>query len=492
MKKQIPIRPASGLLSCFLLCAGMFLSADGHAAGTNVRTAHFLLYAESPNPEETGQFLEAAFVEMKKFFDGLEPERIMKVKIFETKALYQSEMDHLRRTFFVKRKTRDTAGVYLRETACSYLYVQPQEYETRRLLLHEVAHQYHDSLRPWSRAPSLDFCEEGIAEFLAMHNWDGKVLQIGIVPAIGQMDYAKAALQQLSNKARFDLESIVAGDTEVDYPLAWGLVSFLIDRHRTRFNIWRQGINNDVEPRVVWQKQFGALMPEILQSFGPWLQSNVSPWQVISGEWCPSGNAIEGRAQEEEYGLAILNETPPELTVTLASAHSNACGGAVFGFRGAKNFHVIQRCPDGPWEVMHHEGNSFPKSQRHSYPSRDGTSVTIVPGAALTTLNFDGQTVTVTNATGPVGLWVKEGRLRFRSTSKRGPRSCRKERKKQKKDRFGSRKVGPGHSPLSKETSAVHSVANATQLGSPGHRPGTKRSGRLVSTAKLSCKAENI
>ena len=405
------------LFFCFLLWVGPVMSADRPPAGTDLRTDHFLLYVETLNAEETGRFLEAAYVEMKSFFRGLEPDRKIQVKIYATRERYQSEMDHLRKIFSVKRRTRDLAGLYLRETACSYLFVQPQEYETRKLLLHEVAHQFHDYLRPWSRVPSLDFCEEGIAEFFALHNWDGKTLKLGIVPAIGQIDYAKAALQQLRNTARFDMESIVAGDTEVDYPLAWGLVSFLIDRHRAKFDIWRQGINNDVEPRVVWQKQFGTVMPEIIKSFEPWLQSNVSPWQVVSGEWSPAGQAIEGRGQEDEFTLAILNETPPGLAVTLVSSQSNACGGAVFGFRGAKNFHVIQRGPDGQWELMHYEGNHFPKDQRRRLPSVKGTSVTIVPGEGLTTLNLDGHTVTVSNATGRVGLWVKEGQIRFHCSS---------------------------------------------------------------------------
>lgn len=404
----------SHLLVLTTICS---LTPSSRAAGTELRTDHYLLYSEAANLEETGHFLEVAFVEMKKFFRGLEPDRKMQVKIYGTKEHYQNEMDRLRRVFAVSRKTRDTAGLYLRETACSYLYVQPTENETRKLLLHEVAHQYHDFLRPWARTPSLEFCEEGIAEFLALHNWDGSVLQLGIVPPIGRFDHAKAALQQMQNTARFDLDSIVAGDTEVDYSLAWGLVSFLIERHRAKFDIWRQGINNDVEPRVVWQKQFGALMPEIRRSFVPWLQNNVSPWQVVSGEWSPAGQTIEGRVQEGEFGLAVLNEIPPSMSVTIASSSSNACGGAVFGFRGAKNFYVIQRCSDGRWEMMHYEGNHFPRDQRRSLLSLNGTNVTITPGEEATTLNFDGHTVTVTNATGHVGLWVKEGWLRFHCSS---------------------------------------------------------------------------
>ena len=57
------------------------------------------------------------------------------------------------------------------------------------------------------------------------------MLHLGVMPLIGH-DYPRAALQQLKNTAQFDLASIVAGDTQVDYPLAWGLVTFLIDQHR--------------------------------------------------------------------------------------------------------------------------------------------------------------------------------------------------------------------------------------------------------------------
>ncbi len=415
--RRLAQRASVGFLFC--ICS-TFLAvvelpvAGGESPGTDLRTEHFLLHVESLPAEETGQFLEAAYMEMKKFFRGVEPDRKLQVKIYATREHYQNEMDRLRRIFSVKRRTRDILGVYLRETACSYLFLQPQLSGTRKLLLHEVAHQYHDYLRPWSRAPSLEFCEEGIAEFFALHNWDGAVLKLGVIPEIGQIDYAKEALTKLHDPVRFDLNNIVSGNTEVDYPLAWGLVSFLVERYRPNFDIWRQGINNDVEPRLVWRKQFGALMPEILKSFEPWLQSNVSPWQVVSGEWSPAGDALEGRGQEEDFGLAILNQTPAEFTVTLVSSNANSCGGAVFGFQGAKNFHVLQRCPDGQWEVMHRQGTYFPKEERRHFPGKESRRMTVIPGEDFTTLKFDGQAVTLTNVSGHLGLWVKEGPMRFR------------------------------------------------------------------------------
>jgi hypothetical protein len=122
-------------------------NAADPAIGADLGTGHFLLYVEVLDAEETGRFLEATYAEMKRFFADVEPDRKLQVKIYATKERYQLEMDRLRRVFSVKRKARDTHGLYLRETACAYLYLQPEEYETRQLLVHEVAHEYHDAIR---------------------------------------------------------------------------------------------------------------------------------------------------------------------------------------------------------------------------------------------------------------------------------------------------------------------------------------------------------
>jgi hypothetical protein len=405
---------------CFLVAGLAMLNVSfglcaDDQVGSDLSTSHFILHVEGLEPAETSRILEAAYTEMSRFFSGIEPDRKLQVKIYATKERFQSELDHLRKVFAIKRKLRDSAGIYYRETACSYLYVQPQESMTRQVLLHELGHEYPDFIRPWSKSPSLAFFDEGLAEYFAQHNWDGKVLRLGVTPIIAHMDYPRTALQQLKNTARFDLQSIVDGDTEVDYPLAWGLVSFVIEKHRPKFDIWRQGINNDVEPHVVWQKQFGPVTPEFLQSFETWLGDKALPWQVISGEWFPTGDAIQGRAQEDEFALAILNQSPQELSLAL-NAPSNGTAGAVFGFRGAKNFHVVQHCPDGHWDVMHYEAGAFLRANQRTFAATSGdANITIVPGEVSTSLRFGTHTLDVTNATGRVGLWVKEGSQSFRN-----------------------------------------------------------------------------
>src|SRR5215468_8655683 len=112
------------MVALLLLCVSFRLSADDDGTGRTLTTSHFFLYAERLDPEETGRILEAAYAEMSRFFSGVEPDRKLQIKIYATKERYQNEVDRLRRVFAVRRKVRDLAGVYLRETACSYLYVQ--------------------------------------------------------------------------------------------------------------------------------------------------------------------------------------------------------------------------------------------------------------------------------------------------------------------------------------------------------------------------------
>src|SRR4051812_18390371 len=109
---------------CILLAGLLLLDiplgfcADDDGSGRNLSTSHFLLYVERLNPAETGRILEAAFGELSRFFSGIEPDRKLQVKIYATRERFQSELDRLRKVFSIRSNAKDSAGVYLRETAC--------------------------------------------------------------------------------------------------------------------------------------------------------------------------------------------------------------------------------------------------------------------------------------------------------------------------------------------------------------------------------------
>jgi hypothetical protein len=386
------------------------LAAEG--PGTELRTEHFILYTEQSDPDDTARLLEAGYAHMKAFFNS-EPDRKLQIKIFATRRGYQAAFDNLRKVFFWNKKHRSNMGLYARETATSYLWAQPDEYLTRRLLLHELAHQYHDLVRPWMYVPSLDYCDEGLAEYFSWHNWDGKVLELGIAPQISQMDYAASALQQLRSAAGFEFERVVYGDADIDYTLAWGLVSFLIKEYPEKFHIWRTGLNHEVDPKVAWQKQFGAVTQGFVDSFEQWLKQHSPPWQVTAGQWQPWGGELEGRAGEYRGAQAVLVGTPATFNVHFA-VDSNAVQGVTFGFRGGRNFFVLERHNDR-WEIANLVGSEGHRSARQTFPASGAeANLVIEPGDDMTLLKFDQHTAPMTNVTGRVGLWVERGKARFR------------------------------------------------------------------------------
>ena len=407
----------SGALKAIALCtvALIFLAAPclaGASTGTELRTEHFILYLEGLDPADTGRLLEAGYAHMKAFFNA-EPDRKMQVKVFATRERYQAAFDNLRKIFYWNKKHRSNMGLYARETATSYIWVQPDEYLTRRLLLHELAHQFHDLTRPWSYVPSLDYCDEGLAEHFSWHNWDGEVLEIGTMPQLSPFDYPGRALHQLRAPTGYTFENVVHGDEEIDYALAWGMVSFLIKEHPKKFHVWRTALNHEVEPRIAWEKQFGAVTPAFVDSFEAWLKKNLQPWQVVAGFWQPWGLHVEGQPNEYRSAQAVLVKVPARFTADFG-ADEDKVAGVTFGFQGGRNFFVLERHHDR-WEIANLLGSESHRTKRQTFPaSSPAAAATIETKKDGTLLTFGEHRIEMTNVTGRVGLWVARGKTRFR------------------------------------------------------------------------------
>src|SRR6185503_10758737 len=103
------------------------------------------------------------------------------------------------------------------------------------------------------------------------------------------------------------------------------------------FHIWRTGLNHGVDPDVAWQKRFGAVTPQFIESFQKWLAERSQPWQVVSGEWQPWGTEIEGRPGEDRPARVALVKDPAAFTAGFQPV-SNCVQGVIFGFLGGRNF----------------------------------------------------------------------------------------------------------------------------------------------------------
>lgn len=391
------------------------IHAEERTNAADITTAHFILHAEGLDPTETGLFLESAFAQMTNFFKA-EPDRKLSFKVFAGRREYQAEIDQMRGLFAWGKlgSLREARGCYLRENATAYGYVHPGTYETRCHLISLLALQFADAVRPWGYVPSLSFCDHGLAQYFALHNWDGEVLRLGIVPPIAPEEYPRLALEFFRNRDRRQLQDIVDGKAGPDIPGAWGLVSFLISQHRDRFDDWRKGLNHGVDPSMAWQKQFGAVTPQFTVDLESWLESKAMPWKILSGDWQPWGEAIKGSAGGSESARAILTKTPRQLTVTLDWPSTNSTVGLIFGARSLDDYRVLQRGIGTEWKILHCQGGQVRIEERPVFPvglQRD--FVTIEPAQQATRLNVNGRAIEVKNAFGSVGVHAEGGPARF-------------------------------------------------------------------------------
>jgi hypothetical protein len=165
--------------------------AAAEPAGIETRSAHYDLYTESVDAAEAGAVLDALWDRLKEHF-GSAPEGRLRVEVYATKDGMHGALERDRQWKV------DAGGCYAPDTKKAYLWVQPSESFTRQLLIHEATHQFHFLAATGNRGPAAEWYTEGLAEYFGMHNWDGKELKIGVVPAVSLEDYPAQAARQLS------------------------------------------------------------------------------------------------------------------------------------------------------------------------------------------------------------------------------------------------------------------------------------------------------
>jgi len=87
---------------------------------------------------------------------------------------------------------------------------QPGRYATRALLLREYVRVFYELARAKGREAETKWYREGQAEFLSGHEWDGKTLRMGIVPAVAAENLPGEALVE-AKKEEFDIGAFIDG-----------------------------------------------------------------------------------------------------------------------------------------------------------------------------------------------------------------------------------------------------------------------------------------
>ena len=386
-----------------LLLLTTFLLAEPRVS--DVTTEHYHVRSAGPDAEVVGRMLEGLHGQLADFF-GRRPEGRLEVEIHATREAYREALRH------DGLKYVGGGGYYAPETKKAYLFPQPSAYFTRQLILHEAAHQFHFLVATGNSAPRSAWYVEGLAEYFAMHNFDGHVLQSGVVPAITLEDYPAKAMAALEDRG-WDLAGVVAGRVKAERPLAWSLVHFLIRRHPTEFKRLAAKLDRSEEPLAAWEATVGRITPEFVAEYREWLEEHTQPWSIVWTAWQEVGDRIEGHSRV--VGVSVLKETPGRLEAEMELVDGKLKAGLVFGYRSPQDFYMLQvfshgrvrivRRADDQWETL--VSQAVPKAKGHNLValSRDENRVT---------LSVNGQEVRALEAPGQIGLNVDGCRVRFR------------------------------------------------------------------------------
>ncbi|MHC4548267.1 MAG: hypothetical protein ACYTEZ_05765 [Planctomycetota bacterium] len=252
-----------------------------------IRTEHYELRldGERAQAEDYSRLLEAAWKQFQRYFKAkpkLKKSERLVIRHFPDEARWTAALQADGAAV-----PHGAGGYYWPQNRTVYVFRQPTRYYSRVLLLHEAAHQFHYLAKTRNRSPDAAWYTEGVAEYLSWHHWDGRTLELAVLPNVSLKDYAAVALTE-ARAAGFDLAPRVEGKAQTSRALSWALVRWLATgqagKPLKRFEQFRRKLDGGVRPGPIFRKTIGP--PAAVQSkFLAWLEQEQQPFGYVFNEW---------------------------------------------------------------------------------------------------------------------------------------------------------------------------------------------------------------
>jgi len=274
--------------------------AIGTSSGTPINvisTPHYDIVVEGMDRKEIAELVENLHATLKAFFHT-EPQDRLSVRIFADQGSYTQAVGKLVAAAGGSSKEAELeeagVGVYRLETKTAYARVT-LPYGTRAAILHECTHQFQYLSCTHNQIPRSGYYCEGLAQHFSMSRRVNGSLQIGVGLGLEYTDAPGNAIRGFRERHASSFQALACDtlfpkDMEA-YGEAWGLVSFLIEKHRREFDKWSALLDAQADPRAGWSEASGGLNDEQLsRDYVEWLEQHQENWLVVGGDWADTGD----------------------------------------------------------------------------------------------------------------------------------------------------------------------------------------------------------
>jgi hypothetical protein len=301
-----------------------------------------------------------------------------------------------------------------KEDGKAYVQAQVTSYVTRCFVLSAAFQQFHRASRSKNQDLVYHWYVVGLAEHLALHRWDGKRLELGVVPLIAFHDPPAAALAAF-DPSWTDLRRLTGARLK-ENAIAWAWVSFLLSgedpRHRERFEKLALGSHGS----MMNGDEFAATLGEpegLVRSYLHWLDGVQIPWKVALGEWEDrDGESLVGRTP---WGMATARLEPEvgRLRVEI-DPDSSPGAGVALDWRGVED-NVLALIEEEELRVRVTEGGLWAVQQTIELEPRREHVIELTRAAKGCRLAVDGgESLWIETQGGAFGLVVESGTASFR------------------------------------------------------------------------------
>lgn len=250
-----------------------------------IETRHYQIYLEKEpkgaSPTQVGLVLEAAYELRKAFFLGKEPPRSewpLKVKMYGNKKTFQAGLK-------ADKANGHAPGHYSGKTHTAYT----AHSSALGLAIHEATHQFH--WLAWGGKKSPQWFSEGVAEYFALHDWNGSRLLAGTAPYGWRSRNAEKVKRILKTQgvhrdpSKLILGFKKVGATNDNYAIWWAWNCFLINDRPAEYVRLMQNYSKGMQHEQAWRAAFGVRTVTKAQygRFLTWVNTGAKHVTAFSG-----------------------------------------------------------------------------------------------------------------------------------------------------------------------------------------------------------------